>query len=87
MAFSSGSNATRRLPHVTAADLPPVGTQRWVMRHKAVVVAAVSHGLISLEEACRRYNLSVEEFMSWQRLFAQHGTAGLRTTRTQLYRN
>jgi len=39
-----------------------------------------------LEEACRRYDLSVEEFMSWQRLIASHGIRGLRATRLQDYR-
>ena len=44
------------------------------------------NGLISLEEACNRYKLSVEEFLSWQRLIDQHGMRGLRTTRLQQYR-
>jgi hypothetical protein len=41
---------------------------------------------MSLEEACTRYNLSVEEFLSWQRLIDRHGLRGLRTTRLQEYR-
>ncbi|MCW5750599.1 MAG: DUF1153 domain-containing protein, partial [Alphaproteobacteria bacterium] len=49
-------------------------------------VAAVQGGLLSLEDACRRYNLSVEEFLSWQRAISDHGLAGLRTTRLQEYR-
>ncbi|HLI10696.1 MAG TPA: DUF1153 domain-containing protein [Alphaproteobacteria bacterium] len=67
-------------------DLPPPGTKRWVVRRKAEVVAAVRGGLITLEEACTRYTLSVEEFLSWQRLIERHGLAGLRTTRIQDYR-
>jgi hypothetical protein len=47
---------------LTIADLPAPRTQRWVIRRKAEVVAAVRGGLISLEEACRRYALTVEEF-------------------------
>ena len=39
---------------LTIADLPPEGTQRWVIRRKAEVVAAVRGGLLSLEEACKR---------------------------------
>jgi hypothetical protein len=50
------------------------------------VVAAVRAGLISLEEACERYRLSVDEFLSWQRLIEKHGLRGLRTTRLQQYR-
>ncbi|MEX0759232.1 MAG: DUF1153 domain-containing protein, partial [Tistlia sp.] len=67
-------------------DLPPPDTKRWVIRRKAEVVAGVRCGLISLEEACRRYTLSVEEFLSWQRMIESHGLRGLRTTRLQHYR-
>ncbi len=72
---------------MTRADLPPPNTKRWVMRRKAEVVAGVRAGLISLEEACDRYALSVDEFRSWQRLLDAHGLAGLRATRTKEYRN
>ena len=67
-------------------DLPPPGTRRWVIRRKAEVVAGVRAGLITLEEACARYTLTVEEFLSWQYSIDQHGLAGLRTTRIQQYR-
>ena len=67
-------------------DLPPPGTKRWVIRRKAEVVTAVRAGLLTLEEACQRYNLSVEEFLSWQGLIDKHGMRGLRTTRLQQYR-
>jgi hypothetical protein len=66
--------------------LPPPNTKRWVIRRKAEVVAAVRAGVISLEEACRRYTLSIEEFLSWQRLVDSHGLPGLRVTRLQDYR-
>ncbi|WP_336279459.1 CtrA inhibitor SciP [Bartonella sp. CB175] len=71
---------------LTIADLPPKTTRRWVIRRKAEVVAAIRGGLLSLEEACQRYSLTVEEFLSWQDLIDQHGLAGLRTTRIQHYR-
>ena len=71
---------------LTLADLPPASTRRWVIRRKAEVVAAVRGGLLSLEEACARYTLTVEEFLSWQYSIDQHGLAGLRTTRIQQYR-
>jgi hypothetical protein len=66
--------------------LPPANTKRWVIRRKAEVVAAVRSGTISLEDACNRYKLSMEEFLSWQRLIDSHGLAGLRVTRLQDYR-
>ncbi len=71
---------------MTLKDLPPPSTKRWVIRRKAEVVAAVRGGLISLDEACRRYTLSVEEFLSWQRAIDEHGLPGLRATRIQHYR-
>jgi transposase-like protein len=67
-------------------NLPPADTRRWVVRRKAAVVAAVQSGKITLEEACRRYNLSEEEFRAWQRAFEAHGLPGLRATRLQQYR-
>ncbi|MDE0922703.1 DUF1153 domain-containing protein, partial [Aurantimonas coralicida] len=39
-----------------------------------------------LDEACSRYTLTVEEFVSWQMSIDQHGLAGLRTTQIQEYR-
>jgi transposase-like protein len=69
-----------------AVDLPPPETKRWVSRHKAAIVNAVHSGAVSLEEVCRRYDLSVEEFIAWQRAIEAHGVAGLRVTRLQVYR-
>ena len=71
---------------LTLESLPPPGTTRWVVRRKAEVVAAVRGGLLSLEEACTRYTLTVEEFLAWQYSIDRHGLAGLRTTRIQQYR-
>jgi hypothetical protein len=71
---------------LTIADLPPKDTKRWVIRRKAEVVAAVRGGLLSLEEACERYKLTVDEFLSWQRSIDRHGLPGLRATRIQDYR-
>ena len=66
--------------------LPPANTKRWVVRRKAAVIAAVRGGGITIEEACRAYQLSEEELRAWERAFETHGLAGLRTTRTQQYR-
>ena len=67
-------------------NLPPPDTKRWVVRRKAAVVAAVQSGKITLEDACRRYQLTEEEFRAWQRAFEAHGLPGLRATRLQQYR-
>jgi len=71
---------------ITRDDLPPPTLKRWVTRRKAEVVMAVRTGLIDLDEACERYSITVEEFLSWQRLLADHGLHGLRSTRLQDYR-
>jgi hypothetical protein len=66
--------------------LPPPNTKRWVIRRKAEVVGAVRNGVLTLEAACERYSISLEELLSWQRLIESHGLAGLRVTRLQDYR-
>jgi hypothetical protein len=71
---------------LTLADLPSRKTKRWVIRRKAELVAAVRGGLLSLDEACERYTLTVDELLSWQRLIERHGLQGLRATRIQDYR-
>jgi hypothetical protein len=68
-------------------ELPPPTTKRWVARRKAAVVAAVRAGVITVEESCRRYHLSEEEFLAWQRALEAHGLPGLSATRIQYYRN
>jgi Protein of unknown function (DUF1153) len=73
----------------SAIELPPPDTKRWVTRRKAVIVNAVRTGVISLEEVCRRYELSVEEFLAWQRaintmecrVYASPGSKSIATTR------
>ena len=67
--------------------LPPPDTGRWVVRRKAAIVQAVRNGSISLQEACRRYTLSIEEFLAWERAVDRYGVPGLRVTRLQIYRD
>jgi len=72
---------------LTLADLPSPNTKRWVVRRKAEVVAAVNGGLLSVDEACKRYDLTLEEFASWQRAVDRSGMHGLRVTRIQYYKS
>jgi hypothetical protein len=64
---------------LASADLPSPDTKRWVIRRKAQVVAAVRSGLLSLEQACSRYALNIEEFRAWERCIDRFGVKGLRT--------
>ena len=90
----NAASPTKKDPYVigpdgtplTLKDLPPPSTKRWVIRRKAEVVAAVRGDLLTLEEACDRYGLTVEEFISWQQAIDQFGLPGLRATRVQQYR-
>lgn len=71
---------------LTLELLPSAVTTRWTARRKAEVVAAIGGGLLTLDEACDRYGLSLEELIAWRRSFERAGLAGLRTTKVQLYR-
>ena len=70
---------------LTLGMLPPASTGRWTVRRKAEVVAAVSGGLLSFDEACDRYSLSVEELSTWQRAVYRSGMPGLRVTKIGFY--
>ncbi len=72
---------------LTLRDLPPPDLKRWVNRRKAEVVLAVEGGLISLEEACRRYALSVEEFLSWEYELTRNGLEGLKLRHLREHRH
>ncbi len=68
------------------SDLPSRDTTRWVAKRKAVVVLAVHAGLITLDEAMKRYNISMEEFGSWESQMLAYGSRGLRVTHLKKYR-
>ena len=72
---------------LTLDSLPPPSTTRWVVRRKAEVVAAVNGGLMSVDDVCARYGLTVEEFAGWQRAIDRSGMPGLRVTRIQHYKS
>lgn len=72
---------------LTLDSLPPPETRRWVVRRKAEVVAAVNGGLLTVDEVCERYALTLEEFAGWQRAVDRSGMPGLRVTRIQHYKS
>lgn len=82
---STGHSAMAETPRAMG-ELPPVNVGRWTVRRKAAVVIAVANGVLTREEACQRYQLSEEEFASWQLAYQEHGLPGLRSTRLQQYR-
>ena len=71
---------------MTRSELPSANTTRWVARRKATVVKAVAAGMITREEACNMYSLSIEEFDSWLASMAKFGRGGLRVTKLQKYK-
>ena len=64
---------------IALAQLPRRGLKRWLPRDKAMVVAAVRHGLLTFDEACKRYGPYAEEFMSWHNSFAAAHSPEART--------
>ena len=64
--------ANARLGFNSMASVNSFDLTRWVPSRKAQVVAAVRGGLLSLEEVCDRYSLTVEEFLSWQQSVRSH---------------
>jgi hypothetical protein len=56
------------------------------VRRKAELVTAVAGWLLTIEDACKRYRLTIEEFLGWQRAIRRNGMPGLRATRVQHYR-
>jgi hypothetical protein len=71
---------------ISACDLPPRDTKRWVASRKAAVVSAIRQNVLSEQQACERYGLSVEELASWRAALEEHGVGALRATRLQYYR-
>jgi hypothetical protein len=65
----------------------PLPQQRWTVQRKAAVIEAVRGGWMPIEEACRLYNISVDEFLNWERDIDRNGIPGLRSTRYQIYRD
>ncbi len=71
---------------MTRADLPDARTRRWVASRKAAVVRAVAIGLITREDALKKYEISGEEFDAWHALVERHGEVALKATSVQRYR-
>ena len=67
-------------------QLPPIDTKRWVISRKAAVVTAVKNGAITLDDVCWLYDISVEEFLTWQEMIEKHGIQGLRVTKLRDFR-
>ena len=76
-------SADEASPDGQMPELPSL-SRRWTVRRKAAVVEAVRGGWVPIEEACRLYKLSVDEFLAWERDIDRHGLHGLRTTRYQM---
>src|SRR5947207_15449925 len=53
-------------------ELPSPG-ESWTARRKAAVIEAVRGGWTPIVEACRVYNISVDEFLAWERDIDRNG--------------
>ena len=68
-------------------DLPSSHNQRWTPLRKAKIIVAIRGGLISADEMCQRYKVTLEELEIWQRGFDRSGINGLRVTRIKRSRS
>jgi hypothetical protein len=59
--------------------------ERWTPQRKAKVIDDIANGVLTLEQACEQYDLSIDEIAAWQETLARHGVNGLRVTRLQCY--
>ena len=82
---SDAADAEDGIDVLGVPELPGAG-QRWTVRRKAAVVEAVRGGSVPIDEACVLYNISIDEFIAWERDLDRYGVHGLRTTRYQIYR-
>jgi hypothetical protein len=80
--------------HFVFGDLVPVnskkcdaGTKQRPTGNRRPLIEAVRGGWVAIDEACQRYNLSIDEFVAWERDIDRNGVPGLRTTRYQIYRD
>ncbi len=67
-------------PKGQAPELPPTTMKRWSPRRKAAVIEGIKAGVLSIWDACERYDLSLEEVLSWQEAYERGGTKALRST-------
>jgi hypothetical protein len=85
--LATGSSRVLPVTWTSLREYPHCPKQRWTVRRKAAVVEAVRGGCVPIEEVCTVYNLSVDEFLAWERDIDRNGIPGLRSTRYQIYRN
>ena len=64
-------------------DLPASDTKALDHAPQTDVVDAVHGGLLTKEEACWRYALTMDEYLSWQIAVERFGRAGLNARRAQ----
>jgi len=79
-------NSFGSMPELPSSVKPP-SKLRGTVRRKAAVIKAVRGGWVPIEEVCRLYTLSVDEFLAWERDIDRFGVHGLRCTRYQIYRD
>lgn len=72
---------------IDALPNPARKNVRWVASRKAAVVRAVRSGELTTAEACSRYGISIDEFLSWSHALSNHGEHALRVTKAQHFRN
>jgi hypothetical protein len=70
-------HATEPMSKQSDFDLPIEKPKRWTARRKAAVIEAIRRKIISIWDACERYDLSAEELAQWERNLDRFGVSGL----------
>ncbi len=73
-------------PNWQVPELPPTTTKRWSPLRKAAVIEGIKAGVLGILGACERYDLSLQEVLSWQEAYERGGTKALRSTYLQYRR-
>jgi hypothetical protein len=68
---------------ISMATLPASDTARWTVRRKAEVLMAIAGGLLTINQAKKRYNLSNDELAAWRDAVERSGVMGLRATKPE----
>ena len=81
----AGPDASSDAGHIEMAGLPlpPPWSKRWSPQKKAAVVAAVRGRILTVDEVCEQYEVSVEEYLAWQHGIDLFGLMGLRLNTPQ----
>lgn len=67
-------------PMTAGEDYGPPPGKRWSAYRKTRLLNAIDAGVVRIEDACARYDLSFDEVNEWRDRFYQAGTDGMKAS-------